>query len=235
MRTRSLLGALLLGSLVVPVTSCSDSPSLTSIVITPSVVTVLLGPCGSEQVVSNFTAMGYYTHPGHIPITRDITDEVSWMSYDTQLVTVSSTGVTTVTTCADPTSTVTSTILITASANGFHGLIVGSATFNEQEPAPTTTPAAASVRSITIEQPAHVAPNADVELRAVGRTGDGTVVPLARGVRWTSTDNLVATVDEATGHARTSGMGRSTITAVYTNPDGSTAVGISHLNVDGRI
>jgi hypothetical protein len=232
MRTRSLLGALLLVCLIVPITSCSNDPSLTSIVITPSTETVILAACGDQQAQPNFTAMGYYTHPGHPPITKDITDDVSWYSYDASLVTVNSDGVVSIPTCATP-GAPTASIIITASANGYNGLIVGTATFDEQEPPETSTSGSADVTSLTIEQPGRILPDAAAQLTAVGRTREGAVVPLAAGPRWTSSDSLVATIDPATGRARSIGAGRSTITAVYTNPDGSTAVGVSHLNVSG--
>ena len=63
------------------------------------------------------------------------------------------------------------------------------------------------------------------------KMADGTMFKLTGQPKWTSTDNEVATIDEATGLVSTLGAGRSTIVAVYTNPDGTTAVGVTHLFV----
>ncbi len=57
------------------------------------------------------------------------------------------------------------------------------------------------------------------------------MVPLKNQPIWYSTDNQVATIDKVSGAVSTLASGRTTITAVYTNPDGSTAVGVLHYNV----
>ena len=88
MRGRFFLSTLLFAGILLPLTSCSTDPSLTSIVISPDTVTVTLAPNGIAQGYSQFTAIGYYTHPGHAAGTRDITSEVTWASSGTQVSTI---------------------------------------------------------------------------------------------------------------------------------------------------
>ena len=220
MRYRSLLGALLMAS-IIPFTSCTSSPGLTSIALTPTGYSALLGPCGTQQVVANFTAMGSYNRPGHATVTRDITNSVTWYSYDTQLVTMSSDGVMSVVTCADPTSKFQASTIISASAQGFHGLIQTTATINLVEPS-STTGAARRVVSLSVVRLSNSILSA--KFVAVGRAEDGTLVPLGNNVVWSSSNPQAVRVD-ATGVARAMTSGSATVTATYTANDGSTAVG----------
>lgn len=220
MSNRSLFGTLMLAGALIPVTSCSNNPSLTSIALTPTGYSALLGPCGSQQVVANFTATGSYTRPGHATVTRDITNSVTWFSYDTQLVTMSSTGVMSVVTCATPGSTFQASTIISASAQGFHGLISATATVKLVEP---TTTAVVPVVSLSIEKTSGTFGSA--QYVAVGNAADGTLVPLANHVTWNSDNPQAVRMNGNTGFARAIAAGHATVTATYTNPDGSVAVG----------
>jgi hypothetical protein len=222
MRDRSLLGALLMLAAVIPITSCSTDPSLTSITLTPNGYNALLGPCGTQQVVANFTAMGSYTRPNHATVTKDITNSVTWYSYDTQLVTMSPTGVMSVVTCATPGSTFQASTLISASAQGFHGLISTTATIGLVEPTVKT-----SVVSLSIVKTSGTIGSA--QYVAVGKTADGTLVPLANRATWVSSNPQVVRMNGETGFARAIGAGHATVTATYANPDGSTAVGTTEF------
>ena len=217
MRNRSLFGALLTLAAIIPLTSCSTDPGLTSITLTPTGYSALLGLCGTQQVVASFTAMGTYTRPNHAPVTKDITNSVTWFSYDTQLVTMSSTGVMSVVTCATPGSTYQASTIISASAQGFHGLITKTATVSLVEP-----PVTPAVVSLSIVKTAGTIGSA--QYVAVGNAADGTLVPLANHVTWVS-DNPQAVKLSATGFARAIASGHATVTATYTNSDGSTATG----------
>jgi hypothetical protein len=218
MRDR-LLSVLLLTAAIVPITSCVSSPSLTSIVLTPSGYTALLGPCGTQQVVANFTAMGFFTRPGHATVTRDITNSVTWYSYDTQLVVMSQGGVMSVVTCANAGSTFQASTLISASAQGFHGLISTTATVNLAEPA-ANAPAPASLSIVKTS-----GSNAAAQFVAVGKTADGTLVPLNNKAVWSSSNPQAVRIDASTGIARAMAAGKATLTATYTGSDGNTAVG----------
>jgi hypothetical protein len=83
---------------------------------------------GGAGLTGQLIATGSYTHPGHPPITRDITDEVTWQSSATQCVTVTNTGFIT------SGGNICSNILVTASAPGFNGLISGNMTVNVTQP-----------------------------------------------------------------------------------------------------
>lgn len=224
MRNRS-LGALLMLGAVVPFTSCAVDPALTSIQIVPSTTTALLGPCGTVQVQSQLTAIGTYTRPNHAAVTRDITSRVTWKSFDEQLLTIDpATGLANVATCADPKSTFNANILISASAQGFHGVIIGYASFVEQEPAPPKTAVVTSLK-VTRLTGASSAMNGMARFIAVGKTEDGTLVPLNGKVEWSSSNPQAVRVDASTGAARAMTAGKATVTATYTGNDGSSAAG----------
>lgn len=219
MRKSSLLGALLLASLAIPLTSCGTDPDLTSISIIPSDVTV----SDSPGLIVQFIAVGSYTHPGHAAVTKDITDEATWSSAFPQLVEVGAhTGIAVVTGGG------WGDAVITAAAPGFHGFITGTATFTIQQPS-TSSDAVRDVTSLVLVPRSGA--NGSVQFTAVGHTQDGTTVALARQPKWVSTDNMVATIDTASGVASRVGPGTSRIAAIYTNPDGTQAIGVTRLNV----
>lgn len=224
MRDRSLLGALLLAGLVIPFTSCAVSPSLTSITVTPSSYTAVLAPCGDPQVTTNFIATGNYTRPGHAAITEDITKQVTWTSLTPLMVGVTSTGAATVT-CQMYGSTE-----ITATAPGFHGQIMGAATFNVEAYNNTSTADVVSV-TITPANPSLTAPGQTVSFVATGTKGTGQTVTVTTASTWTSSDPTVASINPNTGVATAVGAGSTTITALYANSDGVQAFGTTLLTV----
>jgi uncharacterized protein YjdB len=223
MRNRS-LGALLMLGAVVPFTSCAVDPALTSIQLVPDKFTALLGPCGTAQVQAQVTAVGTYTRPNHAAVTRDITNQVTWKSFDTQLLVIDNTGLFTVATCANPGSTFNSDILVSASAQGFHGIIIGYAHVVEQEPAPPKTAVVKSL-SVTRLSSASSALNGVAKYIAVGKTEDGTLVPLNGKVEWSSSNPQAVRVDASTGVARAMTAGKAIVTATYAGNDGSSAAG----------
>lgn len=216
MRHRSLLGVLLLVGLTLPLTSCSVDPALTSITIIPSTITF-----GGAGLTAQLTAIGTYTRPGHADVTEDITDSVTWQSSSAGCVTVTSTGL--ITSGVD----ICSGIVVTAAAPGFHGDIVGQMTVTTT--APPTPPAVIGLhftQSPELGSVGHAA-----QFSVMGVTADGALVKLQGQPTWKSSDNQVASVDAASGRVSVSGVGRTTIVATYTNPDGTTAVGVTHLRV----
>jgi trimeric autotransporter adhesin len=215
MRVRSSwVGALLLVGALIPLTSCSVNPALTSITINPADVTTT----PTTGLYVNFTAIGSYTRPGHAAVTKDITDQVTWTSSFPQLVVVSSsTGVATVTGLG------TGVGAIYAAAPGFHGDIVGSATF-------TIKVSTGAVKTLSLV-PAGKDASGAVQFKAIGKTGDGESIDVTSQTSWVSTDSEVATIDKASGLVSTLAPGRTTITAVYRNPDGTTALGKTYFNV----
>jgi uncharacterized protein YjdB len=203
---------------MLPLSSCINSPSLTSIVITPSTYTITLASNGYGGYWS-YAATGYYTHPDHIARTEDITDQVTWTSLAPIMVTISNAGV------ATPTGLATGTSQITASAQGFHGLIVSNAsTFTVQLPS-TTTAGRVTKLSIIPSQ------NQEAPFAAMGKTADGSTTSVTDHLTWLSSNPQTATIDENTGTIKMIGAGKTTITAIYTNADGGMAMGIKVLTV----
>jgi Bacterial Ig-like domain (group 2) len=115
---RCLAGLLVLGCSLL-VCDC-DSPSLVSIAITPTAQYFTWSPSGG--LVTQFTAIGTFAQGSHPKTTQDITGEVTWKSNAPQVATISSTGLVTTT------GTAYGGTNITASMNGFTGLIVANAT-----------------------------------------------------------------------------------------------------------
>ena len=223
MRYRPLVGALLLGMLV-PLTSCINSPSLTSITIAPTAMN-FGGPGLNAQLI----ATGYYTHPGHPAETKDITDQVSWSTSASECVTVNNTGM--ITSGDDSCSN----ILVTASAPGFPGLISASMTVNVTQPTTggTGPTGAGDVGTITIIPSSQSVPivGDTAQFLAIGTTSSGATVNLDGLVSWNSSSPQVAKIDQITGLATAEGQGTSTITALYTNADGTTATGTASFTV----
>ncbi|HUA90949.1 MAG TPA: Ig-like domain-containing protein [Terracidiphilus sp.] len=232
MRYRSLLGALLATGLILPSTSCVTGPSLTSIVISPTTftTTLVLLPNGqsapaSEQLWTQYTATGYYTHPGHPAVAKDLTNQVTWLSYTPLLVTVNSSGIATVTGSA------TGFSQITASMQGFNGLITSNtSTFTVNLPSSSTS---ADVTSLSISPASPTLPglNQTESFTAIGTTGSGSTENLTTAVTWTSSNTAVATIGAKTGVATSVAPGTTTIVATYVNADGLQATGYTTLTV----
>ena len=210
MRNRSLLGALLITGLLLPVTSCISSPDLTSIVVTPAVMNF-----GGAGLTTQLTAIGYYTRPNHAPITKNITNEVNWTSTTNDCVTVTSTGLIT------SGQNICSGIQITASSQGFHGYIYGTMIVNVTQPGAASTNVATVI--VTPSNPAPVSVNQITQFSATGFTAAGNPVTLINPVSWNSSNTGVATIDP-TGRATAVAAGSTTITASYTNADGTAAI-----------
>ncbi|MGA9389932.1 MAG: Ig-like domain-containing protein [Candidatus Sulfotelmatobacter sp.] len=89
--------ALLLAASLISTVSCAHDQQLVSISVEPGTETF-----GSSNTPVNddagltvqLRAIGTYIHP---PVTKDITNQVTWTSNDTQMVTVNSTGLVTAT------------------------------------------------------------------------------------------------------------------------------------------
>lgn len=87
----------LAGSVLLAVSSCGHPQELVSISVQPGTETI-----GASDIPVNLDAgltvqlraLGTYIHP---PVTKDITNQVTWSSNDTQMETVSSTGLATAT------------------------------------------------------------------------------------------------------------------------------------------
>jgi len=100
------------------VSSCGREQELVSIDIQPEVETF---GASNIPVIDNkgatvqLRALGTYIHP---PVTKDITNKVTWASNDTQMVTVASTGLLTATGLACGGSLVSATVTTNSSVGG---------------------------------------------------------------------------------------------------------------------
>ena len=124
---RYLKGFLLVG-LALSVVGC-DSPSLVSIQVTPTNEFFSDNP----GLTAQYTAIGTFTQGSHPKTTQDITSEVTWASSSPEVATISSTGLVTSVAAAVGTTT------ITASMNGFTGLIRATATAQVCAPGSSVT------------------------------------------------------------------------------------------------
>ena len=227
MRVRSLLPALLLVGLVVPFVACNNSPSLTSISVTPTTVNF-----GGAGLTTQLTAIGSYTRPNHPAATKDITSQVTWKSSAPECVSVSTTGLVTsgLATCSG--------ILVTATAPGFDGIITGTMTANVTQPSSggggggggAVTPDVTSI-SIIPATATVASLNETIQFIAIGNlSGNAGTVNLTNQAAWNSSNKTIAVVN-ASGVATALSSGSTTITALFTNPDGTTASGTASLTV----
>jgi hypothetical protein len=179
---------------------------------------------GGAGLTGQLTAIGSYTHPGHAPETKDITDQVSWLSSASQCVTVNNTGL--ITTGGN----VCSNILVTASAPGFNGDITGSMTVNVTQP--TGGNPNGDVTSIAIIPTTQTVAslNQTTQFVAIGSISGSASVNLTTLAVWNSSDRSIASIT-AGGLATALAPGTTTISAIYTNPDGTVADGTATFTV----
>jgi uncharacterized protein YjdB len=235
MFNRHSFGALLLAGLLLPVVSCGGmDPSLTSIVISPTNVSTAVAPRSIPQGFTQFTAIGYYTHPNHPPLTKDITNQVNWASSSPQVATISNAGVATAT-GPDPVTGLywVGATTITASAPGFNGDIVSNtAVFNVGACTVCVGTDVVSV-AVTPASQAVTGVGLPVQFEALGTTAGGLTVALngLSGINWVSSNPTAATINAKSGLATTAGAGTTTITATFTNPDGTAVQGTATLTV----
>jgi hypothetical protein len=81
-----------IGTLLLTVPSCGDPQELVSITIQPTNLTIgasTIPVAADAGYKVQLTALGSYLHP---PVTKDITDQVNWLSTDLQMFTIDSSG-----------------------------------------------------------------------------------------------------------------------------------------------
>jgi hypothetical protein len=190
---------------------CTQSPSLTSIQVIPAAPALTsFGETVQFKAIGSFQRAG--THP---TVTNDITAQVLWASSNSNVSTITPTGLAT----ADATGVTT----VTASMGG----VVGTAILN------VSAQAVHDLTSIT------VIPGSQTVL-SIGEPsqfiaiGTYTTAPMTQDVTntvaWQSSDIKVATVNSA-GLALANATGTTTITAIGTSNSGSSIPGSSTLTV----
>jgi len=126
-------------TLALVLASCGHDQELVSIDVEPSVETFgdVNTPYQNDVGLTvQLRALGTYIHP---PVTKDITTQVTWASNDTQMVTVDSNGLVTVTGGACGNSLITATVTTNHSPGGIKSsgaIVTGSMTANVVCPTP---------------------------------------------------------------------------------------------------
>jgi trimeric autotransporter adhesin len=218
--TRRVVGCVVSVILAIFLLSCSNSPTLSSIQVTPSTASTAAG------TPVQFTAMGLYTKSSHPTQTENITNSVTWASSSPAIAAVSSTGV------ATPLSAGTTNI--TATMSSFDGLVTGTATLT------VTGVSTSGLVSLTI-----IPGNGVQSVYAVGETAQflaignysnsPATVDLTDSVTWLSSVVSVATINSdglATATGCDTGSCTTTITAsIPTGLGSADIVGTSSLTL----
>lgn len=209
--------ALLLIALALPIAGCTN-PLVDSLSVTPAAQSLSVG-----QTVQ-FTATGTIGHGNsHPSTTQDDTDSATWTSSSPAVASVSSTGMATALSAG--------TTTITASINGYTGVITASATLTVTA-ASGTGGASGSVVSMEIipSSQSVAVPNETTQFIAIGTTSTGSTVNLTNQVAWSSSSTQIATIGASTGLATALTQGTVTIIALYSS-GGNTIAGTGTFTV----
>lgn len=226
---RYCLRALGLICLVLPFSGCTSS-GIDSITVSPT-LTDFDGAGGHVQL----TAIATIGHGnGHPATYEDVTKEVTWGTPLAEVASVNSSGYVTVVGLG--------ITQITATVNGYTGVVSGSSTVCAEVPGTTngitcptiTTTFRPRIRlSLVRGARAVTSPGEVVQLRAMGTSRDtGAQEDMTDGVIWTSTDESVATVSRS-GLVTGVGKGAATIMATLTNPDKTAVAAATKFTVTG--
>jgi uncharacterized protein YjdB len=198
--------ALLFIGLILPIAGCSN-PLAVSIAVAPTSQSIATGQ------TAQFTATGTYGHGASHPSTsQDITNSVTWTSSSTSVATISSSGV--------ATGISAGTTTITASINGFTGVVSASATLTVTGGSGGgTVPPGSTLASISIIPGSQsvASPSQTSQFIAIGTTSSGSTIDVTNAVTWRSSSAQIATIGANTGLATAIGQGTVTITALYTS------------------
>ncbi len=210
------LKLLLLIGCVLPIAGCGN-PLVDSIAVTPQSQSTPVS--GKVQ----FTATGTYGHGTHPSSTQDITSQVTWTSSAPAVATITAAGLATGVAPGETT--------ITATMNGFTGVISATAALTVTGAGGTVT-GSADITSVNIipSTQSVASPGGKAQFMPIGLTSTGTSVSLASAVAWSSSSTQIATVD-STGTATAVSQGTATISAVYMNPDETVATGSATFQV----
>ena len=216
------LGTLLFICLVVvvPFTGCGSSTTVDSIAVTPSTVN-FTGVGGSSQL----TATGTIGHGSHPATTENVTNLVTWTTSSADVATVTAAGLVT---AVGPGS-----IQITASMNGFGGVISGSATVTVAVTGGVGTNTDVTSLTIIPSSQSVASPGQTSQFIAIGTTSSGATENLTSQAAWISSNAQVAQLGASPGLFTGEGQGTATITAIFTNLDKTVAAGTATLTVVG--
>ena len=209
---------LLLIAIALPIAGCTN-PLAVSISVSPTTQSVSVGQ------TAQFTATGIFGHGNNHPSsTQDLTDSATWTSSVPGVATISPTGV--------ATGVSAGTTTITASINGYTGVVSASATLTVSGGG-GGAPGSSVVSLAVIPSAQSVAvPTQTAQFLAIGTTSTGQTVNVTNAVAWSSSSQQIATIGATTGLATALGQGTVTITALY-NSGGSTLTATASFTVLG--
>jgi hypothetical protein len=213
------------GNLTVNLSTQGGPRTLTSISIIPSTQTLnTLGE--SAQLI----AIGTYSAA---PTTENLAGQVTWVSSDTDVATINSSGLATAVGCGGGSSCVST---ITASLTSQSGTVIGAAALTVNPgspPQPRTLSAITIIPGINTQVLETLSETA--QFIAIGTfTASPTTVDLTDTVTWASSDMDIATIDSSGLATAVSCGGAScvtTLTATSKAQDGSLVLGTSNLTV----
>jgi hypothetical protein len=219
MYDRIKLGALLLVGIGValPMMGCG-SAQVDTLNVTPATITMAIG------TEAQLTATGVYAHGSGPSTTQNLTNQVTWSTASVDVATVSSSGMVT--------ATGPGLIQITASIQGYTGLLTASAEITVPQTG-STSPVSNDVAKLTITPGSQTvaAPGDTATFTVVGTTAAGAQINVP-GTVWSSSSTQIATIDPSSGIATGVGPGTATIEATYTNQDGTVATGTATITVN---
>ena len=209
---------LLFVAMALPIAGCTN-PLAVSISVSPTTQSISAGQ------TAQFTATGIFGHGNNHPsTTQDLTDSATWTSSVPGVATVSATGV--------ATGVSAGTTTITASMNGYTGVVSASATLTVNGGG-GVAPGSTVVSLAVIPSAQSVAvPTQTAQFIAIGTTSTGQTVNVTNAVAWSSSSQQIATIGPTTGLATALGQGTTTITALY-NSGGSTLTATASFSVLG--
>ena len=217
--------ALLLVALALPFAGCSN-PLVDTLSISPSTASLTV-----NQTLQ-LTAIGTVGHgSGHPSTTQDDTAQAKWTSSNPAVASVSNTTPGLVTALTSGTTT------ITASMNGYTGLI--SATAAVTVAGGTTgigTIGGITSLSVIPSSQSVAIPGDTTQFLAIGTSSTGATTDLTTAVTWKSASQQIATIGATTGFATAVSQGSDAIIAEYTNPSGgSTVTGTGTFSVSAGL
>jgi uncharacterized protein YjdB len=216
----SLLKALMLIGIALPLAGCNSTGGLDSISISPNTqLQLVVGNSATIQL----TATGTYGNGSH-PTTSNITNQVTWTSAIPAVATVSSTGLVSAGVTAGYTT-------ITATAQGFNGVVSASVEVTVNAGTGSSEPVTALTIAPSTDTVATVGQTG--QFIAIGTTSAGLSENLTSKVAWSVTNSSVATIGAATGLATAVGSGTTGVTAIWTNPDGTAETASASFTVTG--
>jgi uncharacterized protein YjdB len=212
------LGALLLIGIALPIMGCGSS-EVDSLQVTPTAITMVPG------ATAQLTATGIYGHGTGPSTNSDLTAKVTWSTASADVATVSSTGLVT--------GVAAGTVTITASINGYGGLLSAASTVTVS--GTTTPPVNNDIVTLNIIPGSQTvsSPGDTATYTVTGTTGGGATVNVNGLVVWSSSSTEIATVNASTGVVTATGPGSATISAEYTNADSTVATGTATFTVTG--